>query len=61
VYITGAGGVDNAVATGAPAGSSPLSKHNAVVSASSNGMATEVAFARLSQLNLKVPALAPGT
>jgi uncharacterized protein (TIGR03437 family) len=68
VYLTGAGEVDNPVQTGSPAGSAPLSRHRSNVSATINGTAAEIAFAGLTpqfigltQVNLKVPNMAPGT
>jgi uncharacterized protein (TIGR03437 family) len=67
-YVTGAGEVDNPVATGSSAGSSPLSRHKATVTATINGTMADIAFAGLTpqfigltQLNLKVPALPAGT
>jgi uncharacterized protein (TIGR03437 family) len=60
--------VDNPVATGSSAGSSPLSRHKATVTATINGTMADIAFAGLTpqfigltQLNLKVPALPAGT
>ena len=67
-YLTGGGEVDNAVGTGVAAGSSPLSRHKGNVTATVNGTMADVAFAGLTpqfigltQVNLKVPSLAPGT
>jgi uncharacterized protein (TIGR03437 family) len=67
-YLTGTGHVDNPVATGAPAGADPLSRPRANVTATIDDTLVEVAFAGLTpnfvgltQVNLKVPRLAPGT
>jgi uncharacterized protein (TIGR03437 family) len=67
-YLTGAGEVDNPVATGATASGSPLARHKGNVTATINGTMTEIAFAGLTpqfigltQVNLKVPALPAGT
>ena len=68
VYMTGAGEVDNAVATGSIAGSAPLSRHKGNVTATINGTMAEIAFAGLTpqfigltQVNLKVPSLPAGS
>ncbi len=67
-YLTGAGDVDNPVATGAVAGSNPLSKHKAQITATVNGTQAEVVFAGLTpqfigltQVNFRVPGLPAGT
>jgi uncharacterized protein (TIGR03437 family) len=67
VYGTGTGRVDNPVATGGVAGSDPLSRPLANVTATVDGLNAEVVFAGLSpgfvgltQVNLKLPNLAPG-
>lgn len=67
-YLTGAGAaLDNPVATGAAAGSNPLSKSKTLVTASVNGVNVPVAFAGLTpsfvglmQVNLKMPNLPAG-
>ena len=67
-YVTGAGDVDNPVQTGAAAAGSPLSRHKGNVTATVNGTMVEITFAGLTpefigltQVNLKVPSIAPGT
>jgi uncharacterized protein (TIGR03437 family) len=66
-YVTGIGRVDNPVATGAAAGSDPLSRPQAPISATINNQSVDIAFAGLTpgfvglaQVNLKIPNLAPG-
>ena len=66
-YLTGGGAVDNAVATGAPNPSSPLSRVVASPSATIGGQPADVlflglvpGFVGLLQANLKVPQLASG-
>lgn len=66
-YLTGSGRLDNPVATGTGAGSDPLSRPRAVVSATINNQPVEIAFAGmtpgfvgLTQVNLKIPNLAAG-
>jgi uncharacterized protein (TIGR03437 family) len=68
VYMTGAGEVDNPVATGNAAASNPISRHKGNVTATINGTMTDIAFAGLTpqyigltQVNLKVPGLGAGT
>jgi uncharacterized protein (TIGR03437 family) len=68
VYLTGAGPVDNPVATGSTAGSNPISRHKGNVTATINGTMADIAFAGLTpqyigltQVNLKIPALPSGT
>lgn len=67
-YLTGAGEVDNPVLTGSAATAAPLSRHRMNVTATINGAPAEIAFAGLTpqfigltQVNLKLPSLAPGT
>ena len=67
-YLTGCGDVDNPVAAGSPAGSNPLSRQRATVIASIAGHPADVLFAGLTpgfvgltQVNLQIPILAPGT
>jgi uncharacterized protein (TIGR03437 family) len=67
LYLTGAGQVDNAVATGKAAGSDPLSRPRASVSVTVGSQTADIAFAGLApgfvgltQINLKIPNLAPG-
>ncbi|MEP7366001.1 MAG: IPT/TIG domain-containing protein [Acidobacteriota bacterium] len=67
-YMTGSGALDNPVETGKPAGSEPLSRPRGSVSATINNQPVEIAFAGLTpgfiglmQMNLKMPALAPGS
>ena len=66
-YMTGVGRVDNPVATGSAAGSDPLSRPRAAVSATIGNQSAEIAFAGLApgfvgltQVNLRIPILAPG-
>jgi uncharacterized protein (TIGR03437 family) len=66
-YLTGAGRVDNPVATGTAAAADPLSRPKAVVTAAINDSPAEIAFAGMSpgfvgllQVNLKVPNVAAG-
>jgi uncharacterized protein (TIGR03437 family) len=66
-YMTGLGAVTNAVATGQPAPSAPLSQTTAGVSATIGGETAQVVFAGLApgyagvyQVNILVPQLAPG-
>ncbi len=67
-YLTGSGALDFPVQTGRVAGADPLSRPRAIVTATVNGQPAEVAFAGLTpafvglmQVNLRVPALTPGT
>jgi len=67
-YLTGAGQVDNAVASGAAARVEPLSRPRGPVSATIADMPAEVVFGGLTpdfvglmQVNLKIPNLQPGT
>jgi uncharacterized protein (TIGR03437 family) len=67
VYLTGLGAVDNAVATGAAATATPLSRVTAAVTASIGAQQAQVLFAGLApgfaglyQVNILVPQLAPG-
>src|SRR5207237_1186276 len=66
-YLTGTGRVDNAIATGAPAASDPLSRPRGLVFATIDNQPVEIAFAGmtpgfvgLTQVNLKVPNMLPG-
>jgi uncharacterized protein (TIGR03437 family) len=66
-YITGIGRLDNPVATGSAAGSDPLSRPRAAVSATIGTQTADIVFAGLSpgfvgltQVNLRIPNLAPG-
>jgi len=66
-YLTGSGRVDNPVATGSAAGSDPLSRPRAAVSATVGDQPVEIAFVGLApgfvgltQMNLKIPNLAAG-
>lgn len=66
-YLTGQGAVDNAVADGAPAGASPLSRATLAASATIGGQNAVISFLGLTpgfvgllQANLVVPALAAG-
>ncbi len=68
IYMTGQGAVDNPVATGAAAGSSPLSNSIAKVTATVGGQNAQVLFAGLTpglvgvlQVDLQVPAVASGS
>jgi uncharacterized protein (TIGR03437 family) len=68
VYMTGGGELDNKVATGAGAPSSPLSRLLQTITATIGGQPATVSFAGLTpgfvglvQVNLVVPALASGT
>ncbi len=67
-YMTGSGALDNPVETGKPAGAEPLSRPRGSVSATINNQPAEIAFAGLTpgfiglmQMNLKMPALSPGS
>jgi uncharacterized protein (TIGR03437 family) len=67
VYVTGVGPLDNPVATGQPAPSSPLSKATSVVTATIGGIPATVIWAGLSpnwvglgQVNIVVPAAPAG-
>ncbi len=67
-YLTGAGQVDNGVASGSAAKGDPISRPRSLVTATLNGAPVEVVFAGLTpefvglmQVNFKVPGLAPGT
>jgi uncharacterized protein (TIGR03437 family) len=67
-YLTGSGALDFPVDTGKVAAADPLSRPRALVTATVNGQPAEVAFAGLTpqfvglmQVNLRVPALLPGT
>ena len=67
-YLTGAGQVDNGVASGAAAKGDPISRPRSLVTATLNGVAVEVAFAGLTpefvglmQVNFKVPSFLPGS
>jgi uncharacterized protein (TIGR03437 family) len=67
VYLTGGGVVDNAIATGAAAPNSPLSRVTAPFSATIGGQTAVVAFLGMTpglvgvvQADIKVPSLSPG-
>lgn len=67
-YLTGAGRLDNAVASGGAAGAEPLSRPRGPVTAAIADMPADVAFGGLTpgfvglmQVNLKVPNLPAGT
>lgn len=67
-YLTGCGDVDNAVPAGSPASADPLSRQRATVSATIGGHPSTVVFAGLTpgfvgltQVNLQIPIVAPGT
>jgi uncharacterized protein (TIGR03437 family) len=67
LYVTGQGAVDNAVATGAAASGSPLSRPLAPVQVQIGGQAADIQFAGLApgfvgllQINVKIPNLAAG-
>ncbi len=67
-YLTGAGAVDNAVASGAAARVDPLSRPRGPVTATVGDMPAEVAFGGLTpdfvglmQVNLKIPSMPAGT
>lgn len=67
VYLTGAGAVDNPVATGSTAAGNPVSRHKGNVTATINGTMADIAFAGLTpqfigltQVNLKSPDAAGG-
>ena len=67
-YLTGAGQLDNAVASGASAKVDPISRPRGPVTATIGGVNAEVAFGGLTpdfvglmQVNMKIPNLAPGT
>jgi adhesin/invasin len=67
VYLTGQGALDNPVATGAPASSTPFSHPTALVLARVGGLPAQVAFAGMVpgwvgvlQMNLMVPQAASG-
>jgi uncharacterized protein (TIGR03437 family) len=66
-YLTGTGRLDNPVPTGSGAGSDPLSRPKATVTATINNQPVEIAFAGmtpgfvgLTQVNLKIPNLPAG-
>ena len=68
VYVTGGGELDNKVATGAGAGSNPLSRLLQPITVTIGGQPATVSFAGLTpgfvglvQVNLVVPALASGS
>lgn len=68
VYMTGGGAVDNAPGTGQAASATALSRFLATATATIGGMDAPVSFAGLvpdyaglGQVNLRVPALSPGT
>ena len=68
VYLTGFGKPDNPVATAATASATPLSHVKYPITATINGVETNIAFAGLTpdyiglaQVNLQMPNLAPGT
>lgn len=67
-YLTGSGALDVPVPTGTAAADNPLSRPQSPVIATINNQPAEVAFAGLTpglvglmQVNLKIPALSPGT
>jgi uncharacterized protein (TIGR03437 family) len=67
LYVTGQGAVDNAVATGAAASGSPLSRPLAPVQVQIGGQAADIQFAGLApgfvgllQINAKIPDIAAG-
>jgi uncharacterized protein (TIGR03437 family) len=66
-YMTGVGRLDNPVPTGSGAGSDPLSRPKATVSATMGNQPVEIAFAGLTpgfvgltQINFKIPDMAAG-
>jgi uncharacterized protein (TIGR03437 family) len=68
IYATGTGQLDNAVPTGSPAGADPLSRPKLPVSVTVGGRAATLEFAGLTpgfiglmQVNVQIPAMAPGT
>jgi uncharacterized protein (TIGR03437 family) len=67
-YLTGAGRLDNNVASGAPAGVEPISRPRVPVTATIGDMPASIAFGGLTpnfvglmQVNMKVPPMPPGT
>jgi len=67
-YLTGAGRLDNNVASGAPAGVEPISRPRVPVTATIGGMPAHIAFGGLTpnfvglmQVNMKVPPMPAGT
>ena len=66
-YLTGAGRVDNSIATGGPAASDPLARPRGIVTATVDNQPADVVFAGmtpgfvgLAQVNLRIPNLLPG-